>query len=139
MEDNPALQLLGSTPALAVYYDVENQWLYASWQGAYETATAQQSAQLLVACAQMHPCQKLLNDTQHVTSSWRGQENWAGKTLFPMLAHAGIRFIACVYSEQWQARHSLEITMDYTTQPFITAFDDLAAAYRWLQRIGDPA
>ena len=136
MLDNPALLILGSTPALSVYYDAENQWLYADWPGAYEADTAHRSAQLLVQCLQSYPCQKLLNSTLQVTSSWNGREKWAGETLFPLLASFGIRYIACVYSKQWPARHSLDVAMEYTTQPFIVSFDDLATAYSWLQQTG---
>ncbi|MCB2377499.1 hypothetical protein LGH70_07895 [Hymenobacter sp. BT635] len=130
--DNPALWVLGTTSALTVYYDTANRWLYTDWQGSFELTTARQSAQLLVECLREYPCHKLLNSTLRVTSSWHGQEQWAGETLFPLLAQHGIRYMACVYSVYWPARYSLDSTLGFAAQPFVASFDDLATACAWL-------
>lgn len=134
--DESALRELGATPALTVYYDTANRWLYADWRGAYEPLTARQSAALLVECLRAYPCRQLLNSTQHVTSGWSGQEQWAGEILFPSLARFGVRYIACVYSRQWMARYSLDITVGFMAEPFIVSFDDLATACSWLRQAG---
>jgi hypothetical protein len=76
----------------------------------------------------------VLNDARYAATGWRRHEQWAGETLFPLLAQSEVRYMACVYPAALAARFSLDATLDYTLRPFVVAFEDLATAYAWLQR-----
>lgn len=131
---NSCLTLLGETASVQVWHDAGARWLYVQWRGSYEHQHVGEGWALLLHCLHQHPCAKVLNDARGAATGWAGREQWVGTSLFPQLAQAGVRYMACVYPEALAARRSLDSTLDSTAQPFVTAFEDLATACAWLQQ-----
>ncbi len=107
------LVLVGEAASVQVWHDAEVRWLYVRWRGPYEPRAAQEGWALLQ-CLHRQPCTQALNDARFATA-WAGQEHWAGTSLFPMLVHAGVQHMACVYSQTLPGRASLDMTLHSTT------------------------
>lgn len=131
--ENSRLVLLDAAPSVQIWHDTQASWLYVRWRGPYQPASVQAGWALLVQCLRQQPCTRLLNDARYA-AAWVGHEQWVGESLFPKLAEAGVRYVACVYPKALAGRFSLELTLRSTARPFVASFEDLATAYAWLHQ-----
>ncbi|WP_143435087.1 hypothetical protein [Hymenobacter roseosalivarius] len=90
---------------------------------------------MLLACLRRFPCQKLLNDSSGVTGDWKLAAKWIGEYFFPLLADAGLHYMAWVYSPNYFSRRAINLALSFVRQPVIVVvnFEEVASAYTWLR------
>lgn len=130
-----ASQLLLSEPNITISYDYENEWLYVDWLGDQDLHSVQEGCEKMLELLKSERATKVLNNNTHVTSMWSEAAEWGGKVWFPAMAEAGLEYFAWVYSPNHYSRLSTDLTLQYTTQPIVATFDDLATAAAWLRQM----
>lgn len=127
-----ALHTLSRTPYLTISYDTMNSWLYADWQGEIDLTTVRMGNQSMLKALKALPCRKLLNDDTNVRQILDMQD-WYLDDMVRPLAQAGLRYIAWILSPNFRYDNTLITTIQLEQQPMTMCFDDLTAAYEWLQ------
>ncbi|SNC77258.1 hypothetical protein SAMN06265337_3841 [Hymenobacter gelipurpurascens] len=123
------------TPAIAIGYDSDNQWLYTDWKGEHDQESSQQGRLLILECLRKHPCHKILNDNSSITRTTVQLSVWGAWWLEEMM-RAGLEYVAWVYPRNFEARQATEATLLLIQKPVVVSFDDVATAYLWLQKQG---
>ena len=127
------LRLLHTESYLTLSYDYVNKWLYADWQEQQELSAVQAGCELLLHYLQDKECHKLLNDNSRVLGSWTTATEWVKLDSFQQLATAGVAYIAWVHSPNCFSRYTADFLLQQVNSPTVATFDDLPAAYAWLQ------
>lgn len=130
-----ALRLLHQDAIIHIAYDDENHWLYADWQAEQDSFSVQAGALKMLDLLRQEKARKVLNDNRRVETTWADAAEWGGRVWFPLMAEAGLEYFAWVYSPNVYSRLSTDLTLEYTTAPFIKAFDNLEAAREWLRQL----
>ncbi|MCB2406835.1 hypothetical protein [Hymenobacter lucidus] len=128
-----ALRILQELPYLTIYYDYNNEWLYAFWYGAIGFEQALEGGEAVLRSVQTEKCHKLLNDNSEVTDMWLETPEWREMNMFPRLHAAGLRYVAWVYSANLYSRFSADRALAALAQPVALAFEDLDMAKNWLR------
>lgn len=128
------MQLLDETPVLRVYYDEQQQWLYAQWHGDLTQTAVRQGCDLLLAYQQSGTTTKLLNDNSRIEQPWPEGIVWGARVWLPVMVQAGLRHIAWVYSTHLISRLLFDRSQPDVCRPIAAAFDDVAQAVEWLQQ-----
>ncbi|WP_188811033.1 hypothetical protein [Hymenobacter cavernae] len=127
------LRSLHTASYLTVSYDYVNKWLYADWQEQQSPATVQAGSELLLQCLKDKECHKLLTDNTRVLGSLTAASEWVKLNLFQQLADIGVAYIAWVHSSNCYSRYTADFILQQVDSPIVAAFNDLPAAYAWLQ------
>ncbi|QIL76117.1 hypothetical protein [Hymenobacter sp. HDW8] len=129
-----SLLTLLDEPHLTISYDNRNQWLYTDWVGAQNLRTLQLGCEQIVMHLQAEHCRKILNDNTRLSSIHSQARSWVEQGFLQQLAAAGLEYMAWVYSLDFDSRFSTDLTLLRSTQPVVVGFNDLVAAYAWLEK-----
>lgn len=129
------LRILQELPYLTIYYDDNNEWLYAFWSGAITFEQAREGGEAVLRMVQTERCHKLLNDNSEVTDMWLETPEWRRMNVFPRLHAAGLRYVAWVYSANLYGRFSADRALQALAEPTALVFDDMDKAKRWLRGV----
>jgi hypothetical protein len=134
------LFLLSTSEALDLYLDKENNWLYLDWKGTLDLANVQADCQKILAYAAQLAIKKALNDNTHIVRISRELVKWVAEKYLPAAGRLGVDYVAWVHSPALDCRRELEqlLLMVDSQPPQVSMFDDVAAAYGWLQHISAP-
>jgi hypothetical protein len=121
-------------PHLTISYDSHNQWLYADWAGVQNLRTLRMGSEQIILHLQAEHCHKVLNDNTRVTSIDMPARMWLEQDFLQQLAAAGLEYMAWVYSPDFASRFSTDLTLLRITRPLVVGFNDLVAAYMWLEK-----
>lgn len=128
-----ALLTLLDEPHLTISYDKDNQWLYTDWTGVQDLRTLTRGSEQILLHLQGEHCRKILNDNSHVSSINLQGRRWVEQSFLQQLAKAGLEYMAWVYSPDFDSRFSTDLTLLRISRPVVVGFDDLVAAYTWLE------
>jgi hypothetical protein len=123
-----------NTPGLRISYDESNQWLYNQWLGRHDMESVPKCAELIHACLATNPCPKMLSDHSLLTGDWQPAIPTV-QAAFACMASQGVAYIAWVHSPLYSDYLAMEKAMLHITCPTVAIFDDVYAAYAWLQRM----
>lgn len=129
-----SLLTLLDEPHLIISYDKLNQWLYTDWVGVQSLRTLQLGSEQIMLHLRAEHCRKVLNDNTRVTSIHAQVRDWVEQGFLQQLASAGLEYMAWVYSPDFDSRFSTDLTLLRVTRPVVVGFDDLVAAYAWLEK-----
>lgn len=129
-----ALHSLLENAHLSIWHDCQNQWLYVEWKGEHSLETIQRDCRYALANLPLANYTKILNDSTQATGNWAAAAPWLGVHLFPQLAAAGLTYMAWVYAADFNSRFAIDSTLRCATGLTIVTFDDLDAAWAWLQQ-----
>jgi hypothetical protein len=121
-------------PHLTISYDSLNQWLYTDWVGVQNLRTLQLGSEQIIMHLQAEHCSKILNDNTRVSSIHVQARGWVERHFLQQLATAGLEYMAWVYSPDFDSRFTTALTLLRITHPVVVGFDDLVAAYAWLEK-----
>lgn len=127
------LLLLLETPGLLISHDTTNDWLYVSWLGEHDQASARACCEQIQTVFQQYPTSKILNDNSNVVNPNAQLTAWGLRWLQEMHA-LGLRYVAWVYAPDYPGREPSDALVQYLSKPVVVTFDDLATAHDWLQR-----
>ena len=127
------LQTIIDTPEIFIGHDLDNQWLYADWKGAYNQEGSRAACLLMLEALRNSPCQKVLNDNSNITQAKMRFTGW-GVWWLEEMRTAGLLYLAWVLPQDLLARQAAETTVHSIEQPRVGTFDDVASAYGWLQQ-----
>lgn len=128
-----ALRFLHRDAVIQIAYDDANHWLYADWQADQDSFSVQAGALKMLDLLRQEKGYKVLNDNRRVQTTWADAAEWGGRVWFPLMAEAGLRYFAWVYSPNVYSRLSTDLTLQHTTMPVVRAFDNLDGAQDWLR------
>lgn len=128
------LRMLHNTPSVAVYHDAANDWLFADWRGALTLEGVQAGCLTLASCFLERPYARVLNNNCDVESISPEAAPWLAGEFLPHLGLAGIEYLAWVCAPRLLLQHFAEEAVRRLQAPTVAVFDDVAAAYAWLQR-----
>lgn len=129
-----ALHPLFENAHLTIWHDCHNQWLYVEWRGEQRLEEIQDTCLYALANLPLANYTKILNDSTQATGNWAAAAPWLGINLFPQLAAAGLTYMAWVYAADFNSRFAIDSTLRCATDLIIVTFDDLDAAWAWLQQ-----
>jgi hypothetical protein len=105
------MQDLDTAPFLDIFYDPDDQILYADWKGyqSFDTGTA--GCGRILECVAKYQVSKILNDNTYVRGLWMDAAELAARIWFPRLKQAGMRRFAWVYSPAKFSRISTDAAL----------------------------
>jgi len=127
------LLTIHTEPYLSLFFDQANKWLYAEWQEHQNLETVHEGCQLLLQTIQEKKCYKLLNDTTRVVGMWSAATELIKNDFFQQMGALGVSYIAWVHSSNCISRYTTDWLLQQVNSPVTTTFEDLPAAYSWLQ------
>jgi len=127
------LQLLTTMPALSIYYDTKNDWLYLDWQGDLTLQEVQAGCFAVAQCFLTNNYTRVLNDKSNVTSFPHEVASWLTTDFLPYIQLTSIQYIAWTYSPGVDTWSLAENVLRQVTKPVVAVFDDLESAYAWLK------
>ena len=128
------LHLLHDTPAVAVYYDSANDWLFVDWHGHLDLPRVQAGCLTLAQCLLQRSYARVLNSNCDVTSISADVAPWMVHEYLPRMVLAGIEYLAWVCAPSPLARYVASEAERQLQGAMVASFDDLAAAYAWLSQ-----
>ncbi|MBC6609345.1 hypothetical protein H8B15_00310 [Hymenobacter sp. BT507] len=129
------LQLLATTPALSVFYDAENDWLYLDWQGDLTLESVQEGCVAVAQCFLQKNYVRVLNDNSSVTSLSPEVASWLAAECLPRLKLSTIEYIAWTYSPNIDTQSWTNTAVYQIEGPVVVMFDDVESAYAWLREV----
>lgn len=126
-------QILLDVSSLCITHDQCNKWLYVDWKGPQSTESVRWGCGQLQTFLRSTGCHKVLNDNTNATGDWEKAARWIGQEFLPVLASAGLHYLAWVHSPNYLSRRAMEITLSFVTTPVVVSFADMAGAYAWLR------
>lgn len=129
-----SLHLLRSTPALDIYYDSLNDWLFADWLGELTLSTVQTACLELAQYLLRRPYTRILNSNAQVTNTQWDIANWLAQEFLPSLQLAGVEKLAWVCSPNLRGRNMVHAVINQLPQLRHALFDELDEAVSWLQQ-----
>jgi hypothetical protein len=108
--------------------------LYADWAGVQDLQTLQRGSEQILLHLQAEHCSKILNDNTRVTSISAQARGWVEQGFLQQLAGVGLEYMAWVYAPDFNSRFSTDLTFLRITRPVVVGFNDLVAAYAWLEK-----
>lgn len=118
---------------ISIYYDSENDWLYAEWHGNLTADRIQLCYEDILTYLEATQCTRVLNDNSTLVSIHSDPGTWLATDWFPRAFQHGLKRFAWVYPSTIASRFSVQNLMQYSSHPHIVCFDDLATACTWLQ------
>jgi hypothetical protein len=127
-------KLLLNISYISITHDLCNDWLYIDWKGHLDGPLVRAGCEQILICLHSTSCKKILNDNSSVTGDWECASQWLGQEFLPNLAEAGLHYLAWVYSPNYLSRRAIDTALSFVTTPTVVSFEDVDAAYSWLQR-----
>lgn len=127
------------TPSFTIEYDPALRCLCTTWRGTHDPVATLMRCNQLLDYARHTQARWVLNDSSQSLDGWQEVAQWLGLNYFPRLADAGIRAVAWVNARDWPARAHMAQMLHLVEQPLLDTFDDVEAAYGWLQTLPTPA
>ena len=129
----PIAPLLSSA-ALDAYFDQEHDWLYLDWKGPQELTQVQACCYQVSELMRQTGVHKILNDNTHLANTSWEMVKWVLYHYLPQAGRAGLNYVAWVASPLLECSSYAHLLPHLHEQkPQIAVFDDLAAAYAWLE------
>lgn len=129
------LQLLATTPALSVFYDAKNDWLYLDWQGDLTLKSVQEGCKAAAQCFMRKNYVRVLNDNTSVTSLSPEVASWLATDCLPCLNMSTIEYLAWIYSPNMDTQYWTNTALYQIDGPVVAMFDDVESAYAWLREV----
>ena len=126
------LSLLHNTPAVAMYYDSANDWLFVDWRGDLDLPMVQAGCLTLAECFLARSYARVLNSNCDVVSMSADVAPWMVHEYLPRMVVAGIEYIAWVCAPSPLAKYVANEAERQLKGPMVATFEDLADAYAWL-------
>jgi hypothetical protein len=127
------LQALQNTSCVSVHYDCSNDWLFADWHGALTLPLVQAGCRTIAECFLQHPCPRILNSNDAVTSLSNDVPQWLAYDYLPYLSAAGIAYLAWVSPLRLLSQHLIAESGSRDNALELAIFDNLTDGYAWLR------
>ncbi len=123
-------------PHITILRTEGSDYLEVDWTGFQTVDTVKAGGMRMLEMLKANGVTKVVNDNSHVLGSWSEAADWAGEEWFPMMAEAGLRYFAWVYSPSVFSRLSAEkavaVKEGAATVQFFTSTEE---AIKWLERL----
>ena len=129
------LELLLEERFISIYYDKDNCWIYANWNGDQTKESVIYGCERMLTFLKEYNCQKILNDNTEVTSNWSDAAEWVANEWFPRMSDAGLRYFAWVYATNSASKQATDKTLAQAKSSIAITFDDKATAETWLRSV----
>ena len=126
------LTLIRHTPAVAIYYDSHNNWLFADWQGELTLGAVAAGCLELAQCYLTHTYPRVLNSNAQVTGVDWDVSPWLARYFLPFMSLAGVEQLAWVCGPTLRGRGMAQDIAQRLPQLALDVFDDLESAVSWL-------
>lgn len=126
------LTLIRHTPAVAIYYDSYNNWLFADWQGELTLSAVAVGCLELAQCYLTHTYPRVLNSNAQVTGVGWDVSPWLARYFLPFMSLAGVEQLAWVCGPTLRGRGMAQDIARRLPQLALDVFDDLESAVSWL-------
>src|SRR5688500_18950945 len=105
-------RLLYSESFIIVRYDVIMDVIYASWKGAHTEETIQKGYSKLLESVREHSCKGIIDDHSQISGIWAGSAEWVANKWVPEVFQAGVKYIACIFSNHIFSKRSTEKVLE---------------------------
>jgi PAS domain S-box-containing protein len=118
---------------LTIRHNAAKRRLEVDWTGFQDLASVQEGCMRMLAYLERHQVDRIINDNTHVQGNWSDAVDWVGNVWFPMMAKAGLKYFAHLFSPSTfsalSAKKSIDIMAGIITTQYFT---DLAMAAEWI-------
>ncbi len=118
---------------IRIAYDAENEWLDVDWTGYQNMDTVKQGCLLMLDYLSANTCTRVVNDNTRVMGNWSDAVDWVGEIWFPMMAKAGLKYFAHIFSpstfSKLSAQKSIDIMAGIVTTQYFT---EKELAEKWI-------
>lgn len=120
---------------IEVFYDVENEWVYANWKGYLNPEEVKQGCELILEVIKDKKARKILNDNTLVNGTWTGAIDWIATDWFPRALNAGFNSLAYIYSPDAFGRFSVNKLLEKNNVYTSNIFKSKDLAEEWLKTV----
>ncbi|MEJ7560502.1 MAG: ATP-binding protein [Pedobacter sp.] len=118
---------------ISICYNKSKFRLDVDWTGYQNFDSVKKCGLIMLEMLQKNNCTMVLNDNTHVLGSWSEAADWIGEEWFPMMAKAGLKHFAWVYSPSVFSRLAADKSgSTAASNVTIKFFNDIEAARGWL-------
>jgi hypothetical protein len=119
---------------------LRTDYIEAKWSGHITAGDVVTASKLYLALLQTYPCpDKLLNDKTDVTGDWSEANDWLEFEWLPQALHAGMHYLAHVYSSNMFSRLSArDLFLRVTPRLRMQNFNNRREALHWLRTCQPP-
>jgi hypothetical protein len=130
-----AQELLFEETFIRIYYDSEEDWIYADWQGFQRPDSVREGCEQILLALKKRQTTRVIYDNTHVIGIWSAASEWIARDWFPRMRQAGLEWFAWVYSTSVLSQLSTDKTLSRTLEGFIRTFYEVEAARHWLRSL----
>lgn len=114
---------------------LRTDYIEAKWHGHITAGDVVTASKVYLALLQTYPCpDKLLNDKSDVTGDWSEANDWLEFEWMPQAIHAGMHYLAHVYSSNMFSRLSArDLFLRVTPHLQMQNFNNRSEALHWLR------
>lgn len=119
---------------ITVYWDPDNNWIYADWRNIPSTGTVKEGCAAILKLLQSKRASNMVNNNANVTGPWSGASQWVAKVWFPQMIEAGLKKFAWIQSpHSILSQISAETSEAKDEGDVIRLFKDRESAETWLR------
>ncbi|WP_276499246.1 hypothetical protein [Pontibacter litorisediminis] len=124
-----------------VKLQLHRDYIEAKWYGHITAGDVITTSKLYLALLQTYKCpNKLLNDKTLVTGDWSEANDWLEFDWLPQVTHAGLQYMAHVYSSNMFSRLSArDLYLRVNPRLQMQNFNNRQEGLRWLRTCKPPA
>lgn len=120
---------------LTLETDLDNRWIWVTWQGYLTAASIQEGARAYTAALDKAGFSCVLNDTRLVRGPWDHSMDWVINEWAPNAARAGLQHFAMITTPESLAEGSAAAFYAQLTAFQARVFDSLEDAQYWLRSV----
>ena len=116
-----------------ILYNEQLHCLMVNWVGFQNRNTVKDGCNRVLNMMEAHQCTRIFNDNSNVLGGWMEACDWIVNKWLPVAQHAGLEYLAWVYSPSTFSKLSTIYTLSKYKGDIITkAFGDLESGLHWL-------
>lgn len=124
-----------TTDSLTLEYNAVEDYLEATWHGAFTSEVIKQGYEQILFFLQKERCHKLLDNHQDVQGLWVELTDWLAYDWHPRAEKAGLQFHAAVYSQDYFSRLSTDRAISMVRDGIAKGFEATENAKNWLNSL----
>ena len=124
-----------TTDSLTLEYNAVEDYLEATWHGAFTSEVIKQGYEQILFFLQKERCHKLLDNHQDVQGLWVELTDWLAYDWHQRAETAGLQFHAAVYSRDYFSRLSTDRAIGLVRHGIAKGFETTENAKNWLNSL----
>lgn len=124
-----------TTDSLTLEYNAVEDYIVATWQGAFTSDVIKQGYEQILFFLQKERTHKLLDNHYDVQGLWVELTDWLARDWHPRAERAGLKYHAAVYSQDYFSRLSTDKAISMVQTGIAKGFESAENAEGWLNSL----